>query len=512
MRSWKAPRLRAGLMALLLGGCTVGPNYHRPPAIMSASYKELAGWKVATPSDTIDRGAWWSIYDDPILDGLERQVAVSNQTLKAQEAAFRQSVDAVALTRSQLFPTIGVSTSVQRGNISSGTSGTTGLTTGTASGTTTSTGLGSSGTGSGGTRTISRVSGTVDWELDLWGRIRRQVESSVASSQASAADLASVLLSLQAQLAIDYFLLRAADSLTALLEATVRDFQQALDITQNQAKVGVALPSDLVTAQTQVETARAALINAGVQRATLEHAIAVLIGRAPAELTIAPAPLATRIPVVPPGVPSELLERRPDIAAAERMMQAQNAQIGVAVAAFYPTITLSALIGAFASPVSGASAASSLIWALGAAASEPLFEGGARRATEAATRAAYDQAVAVYRQTVLTAFQGVEDQLSTLRILAEETGAAEKAVTLARRNVQIALNEYQAGTQPYTTVAFAQNTLLLNEETALAVQQNRFLASATLIENLGGGWQAEELPSPASLQRFNPLLPGSRLP
>ena len=296
-------RRAAALIPLVLSGCMLGPDYKRLPAIAAAQYKELAGWKAATPSDTLDRGAWWSIYHDPVLDGLQRQVAASNQTLKAQEAAFRQAVAAVAEARAQLFPTVGVTTAAQRSSSGSGTFTTSSGTTGTASGT------GLSGSSGGFTRTSYSLEGTVDWELDLWGRIRRQVESNVSAAQASAADVANIRLSAEGQLAVDYFELRAADSLAALLDQTVHDFREALRITENQYNAGVAARGDVITAQTQLQSAVASAINVGVQRATLEHAIAVLIGRAPADLSIPPAPLAARIPVVPPGVPSTLLAR-----------------------------------------------------------------------------------------------------------------------------------------------------------------------------------------------------------
>ena len=534
------------LAALMLAGCMVGPDYRRPPAIAAARYKELAGWKPSTPRDAVDRGPWWSIYQDPVLDRLERQVVVSNQTLREQEAAFRQAVAVVAEARSQLFPTIGATTSVTRsagggGGARGGTTtltspslgtglGTTGTGVGTGTGTgvaqgtnvgtntltTTSTtsGTGStrSGFGGGTAYTSYDLTGTVDWEIDLWGRIRRLVESDVALAQANAADIANVLLSSQAQLAIDYFELRASDSLAALLSDTIRDYQQALKITTNQYNVGVAARGDVITAQTQLETAAASLINVGVLRSQLEHAIAVLTGRAPADLTIPPAKLAARVPAVPPGLPSDLLERRPDIAAAERSMAAQNALVGEAVAAFYPQVTLSALYGYVGNPLSSLIQAANRIWSLGASASESLFEGGARTAAVAAARASYDQAVATYRQTVLVAFQGVEDQLSALRIYEQQARALDEAVALARRAVQIALNEYRAGTQPYTTVITAENTLLADEETALTVQQDRFVASVTLVEDIGGGWNATAIPSRGSLQTFNPLLPASHLP
>jgi NodT family efflux transporter outer membrane factor (OMF) lipoprotein len=519
----------AAVAALLLGGCMVGPDYRRPPAIMSGHYKELAGWKPGTPGDTLDRGAWWSIYRDPVLDRLERQVAISNQTLRAQEAAFRQTVAVVAEARSLLFPTVGVTAPVERSGSGGGgaRSGTTTLTSPSLGGVGTGTGLGtgtntltatstSLGTGSGsfgGTaRTTYTLQGTVDWEIDLWGRIRRQVESDVALAQASAADIESVRLSAEAQLAIDYFELRAADSLDALLNDTVRDYRQALQITQNQYNAGVAARGDVITAQTQLQSAVTSFINVGVLRSQLEHAIAVLIGRAPSDLTIPPELLPARIPVVPPGIPSELLERRPDVAAAERTMQAQNALVGVAVAAYYPQVTLSALYGYVGDPVQSLIQAANRIWSLGAAASESLFEGGARTAAVAAAAATYDQAVANYRQTVLLAFEGVEDQLSALRILAEQARAEDEAVALARRAVQIALNEYRAGTQPYTTVITAQGILLTDEQAALTIQQDRLVASVTLVEDLGGGWSAARLPSRGSLQTFGPLLPGESLP
>jgi NodT family efflux transporter outer membrane factor (OMF) lipoprotein len=526
---------RAALgLAALLAACTVGPDYRRPsPSAVPVAYKELAGWKPGTPSDTLDRGAWWSVYNDPVLDGLERQVAISNQTLRAQEAAFRLAVATVAVARSQLFPTVATTASVQRSSRGSGgvSGGTTTLTSpslgvGSAGVGTTGTGLAGTGvntltttstrTGSslGGTRTSTSFSleGTVDWELDLWGRIRRQIEGDVSLAQASAADVANARLSAQAQLAIDYFELRAADSLAALLDQTVRDYREALRIAENQYNVGVAARGDVITAQTQLAGAQASFVNVGVQRATLEHAIAVLAGRAPADLTIPPETLPARVPVVPPGVPSELLERRPDVAAAERTMSAQNAQIGVAIAAFYPTVTLSALFGYVGDPVQSLVQAANRLWSLGASASESLFEGGARTAAVAAARASYEEAVATYRQTVLTAFEGVEDELSSLRVLADEATAEDEAVALARRAVQIALNEYRAGTQPYTTVITAQNTLLTNEQAALTVRQDRFVASVTLIEDLGGGWGATDLPSRNSLQTFDPLLPWSHVP
>lgn len=511
----RAPGL---LLLALLSSCKVRPDYQRPDTPITPTYKELPGWSPAQPRDAIDRGAWWSIYDDPTLDALERRVAIDNQTLKASEAAFRASVAAVIEARAQLFPTAGVTASVQRraGGGSSGATtltspslnalsgGSVGGTTGNGTLTTTTSGNGNTG---GVARTITTVEGTVDWELDLWGRIRRQVESNVAAAQASAADIATARLSAQSQLAIDYFALRAADSLAALLTDTVRDYERSLQITRNQYAAGVAARADVITAQTQLAGAQSQLVNAGVQRAQLEHAIAVLTGQPPGAVALGPAPLPKRVPVVPAGVPSELLQRRPDIATAERDVQAQNALIGVAVAAYYPAVTLSALYGFSGNPISSLISVGNRVWSLGASASETLFEGGARTGAVLAARANYDQAVANYRGVALSAFQGVEDQLSTLRILAQQAEVQDQAVQLAGQSVRIALNQYRAGTVPYTTVITQQAILLSDQQAALAIQQNRLVASVTLIEALGGGWQEADLPSRSDLQRFNPLLP-----
>ena len=464
-------------LLLLLVACEVGPDYHRPDAIVPATFKEVAGfipvgWKLGQPNVAIDRGAWWSVYDDPVLDGLEKQVEVSNQTLKQDEAAFREALAVVRQARSGLFPTATVTPGVTRSKGGSGSS-----------------------SGGSGAHTEYSLEGNATWDPDVWGKIRRSIESDVASAQASAADLAAAKLSLQGMLATDYFELRGADQLAALLHDTVAAYQRALDVTRNQYAAGVATPSDVITAQTQLLSTQAQEINAGVQRAILEHAIALLVGRAPADLTIARSALPTAVPVVPAALPSALLERRPDIAAAERAMQEQNALIGVAVAAYYPDLSLTAAFGYAGNPIGSLFKASNQVWSLGASAAEIVFEGGLRPAQVAAARAAYDGAVANYRQVVLTAFQGVEDQLSTLRILQQQAAVDTDAVNAAQRAVTIALNEYQAGTQAYTTVVTAQATLLADQETALTVQQDRLAASATLIQDLGGGWDISQLPS-----------------
>ena len=480
---------RTPLIALmLLSGCMVGPDYQRPDAPEAATFKEATadvpdGWKLGTPIDQLPKGAWWSIYQDPALDALERQVALSNQNIKSFEAQYRQAQAIVDEARSQELPTVGVSAGVTRSR--SGGSGGIGSTSGVTT----------TGSSSRGARTQFTAEGTASWDLDLWGRIRRQVESDVASAQVSAADLANATLSAQSTLATDYFQLRAQDALTQLLTDTVKADEEALRITQNQYDAGTAAPSDVAQAETELASARAQLISAGVQRQTFEHAIAVLTGVPPAALTLPPGTLATNVPLVPAGLPSALLERRPDIAGAERAMAEQNALIGVAVAAYYPDISLSADYGFEGNPIGKLFRAANRIWSLGANASETLFDGGERDATIRAAQASYDGSVATYRQTVLTAFQQVEDQLSTLRILQQQAVAEAEAVRAAGHSRDIALNEYRAGTVAYTTVVTAQTALLGDQEAALTVQQNRFVASATLIAALGGGWTVGDLPT-----------------
>jgi len=472
-----------GLLVLAVA-CSVGPNYHRPSAPVPTAYKEFKGWKVATPNDTINRGAWWSVYRDPALDGLERQVNVSNQTLKQDEAAFQQARAEVREQQSGFFPSLAATPQIQREKAGGGNN-----------------------TFRGGAAITSySLEGTATWEPDVWGKIRRSVESSVANAQASAAQLAAAKLSLQAQLATDYFQMRYADSLKSLLEDTVKSYQRSLDITKNQYAAGTAARSDVINAEAQLLAAQAAAINVGVQRAQSEHAIALLVGKPPSEVSISPTALAERVPIVPAEIPSALLERRPDIADAERQMQQENALIGVQVAAYYPTIDLSASFGYAGGPAAALFSASDQVWSLMANASETLLSGGQRSAAVAAARAAYDQSVANYRETVLAAFQNVEDELASLRILGRQSGVDQAAVQAARQAVEITLNEYQAGTVAYTTVITAQVTLLTDQETALLVQENRLIASVALIQALGGGWNASQLPSQQELQKLH-LIP-----
>ena len=464
------------LLPLLLTGCLVGPDYDRPAAPVPDSYKELAGWTIAAPADAAPKGDWWTVFHDPVLDRLERQVAVTNQTVKAAEAAYRQARALVAEAQAGLFPTLGANPGVTRSSLNGSSS------------------RFGAGNFTGKALTQYSVEGSAGWDLDVWGRIRRQVESQQAAAEIGAADLANATLSAQATLAADYFDLRAEDSLTQLLQNTVVAYTRALRITRNEYDAGTASQADVVTADAQLKSAQAQLVGVGVQRAAYEHAIAVLTGHAPADLTLPPALLPRAVPVLPPGLPATLLQRRPDIAAAERTMSEQNAAIGVAVAAYYPDITLSGAFGFAGMPLSSLFTVANRVWSLGAAASAPILEGGLRLATVRAARAGYDASVAAYRQTVLVALQQVEDELAALRILGEQAAAEEAAVRAASRAVEVALNEYRAGTVAYTAVITEQTLLLADQQSALAVQQSRLVAAVGLIQALGGGWRASDLP------------------
>jgi NodT family efflux transporter outer membrane factor (OMF) lipoprotein len=449
-----------------------------------ATYKELSGWKPGVPQDAAPRGPWWSIYDDPVLDSLQRQVEVSNQNLKAAEAAFRTASALVGEARAGYFPTLTANASAQRSGQGKGTSP-------SRSGFSTA----------GRTFTEYDLSAAASWVPDVWGRIRRSVESATANAQASAADLASARLSAQALLATDYFQLRIDDELKRLLEDTADAYERSLEITRNRYAQGVAARSDVVQAQAQLETTRAQAIAVGVQRAELEHAIAVLVGKPPAEFSIAPAPLEMAVPVIPPGLPSTLLERRPDIAAAERIVAASNAEIGVAVAAYYPDITLSASYGFVGTALSSLLQASNAVWAFGPQVAATLFDGGLRSAQVAAAEATYDQSVANYRQTVLTGFQQVEDNLAALRILAQQAEVQATAVKDAEEAQRLILNQYKAGTVAFTSVITAQATALASEQVALDIMASRLAASVALVEAVGGGWNAADLPSAAEVTK-----------
>jgi NodT family efflux transporter outer membrane factor (OMF) lipoprotein len=489
-QSWRGAARVAACLLALLSACTVGPDYNRPGAPVPARYKE-AGWKIGEPLDAIDRGAWWSVYRDPVLDGLERQIDITNQNVIAAEAAFRQAEWIIAQARASYFPAAAIDTSAQRSR-SGGIAGA-------------NTSLGGAATRGGTIANSFSLSTAASWTPDLWGRVRRLVESDVANAQASAGDLASVRLAAQGALTSDYLQLRVADELKRLLDATAKAYAESLRITRNQYAVGIASASDLAQAETQLRSTEAQAIAVGVTRAQLEHAIAVLIGKPPAELSIAPATLLTKVPEVPAGLPSALLERRPDIAAAERQMAAANAQIGVAEAAFYPAITLSADYGVMALKFAKLFTDQARFWAFGSSLAETVFDAGARNAVLEQTRAIFDQTIANYRQTVLTAFQQVEDQLAALRILAQQAEAEAAAVTAAREAERIINNQWLAGTVNYTSVVVAQATALANEEAALNIRQSRLVASAALIQALGGGWDTGQLPSRDRIEQEAPL-------
>jgi NodT family efflux transporter outer membrane factor (OMF) lipoprotein len=486
------------LLVFALAGCAVGPDYIPEAAPTPTKFKELKGWKVATPSDALNRGDWWAFYRDPKLTFLIKQVEISNQTVAAQAAAYEQARALIREAQAALFPVLNAAYNTTRAynGPKSGAAGAIAT------------------AGAAGTYTTTFVPGfTGAWDLDVWGKVRRQIESNASAAQASAADLDNAKLSAQAQLATAYFNLRAADSLHALLIRTVQQYKRTLNIVRNQFNAGYGPPgstcctsADVATAEAQVFTTEAQAINVGVQRAQFEHAIAILIGRPPAELTIEPHLLAGSIPRTPVIVPSSLLERRPDIAAAERTMQEQNALIGVAVAAFFPDISLSGLFqwtGTHPLPFNVAN----IVWSLGAAGTQVLFDGGLRSAQVDAARAVYWQSVANYRQTVLTAFQQVEDELVAVRLLAQQLAIQQKAVKDARQAVEVYLNQFQAGTVAFTTVVTAEITLLADEESELTIRQDLFLASVALIEALGGGWDTNLLPTKKELEKDFSLLP-----
>jgi len=474
--------LLVGLVAGSLAACAVGPNYHRPSAPVPQRFKEADGWKPAEPRDAASGTDWWSVYDDATLSELEKQIDVSNQTLKASEASWRQAVALVSQARSQLFPTIGVTASATRSRGPQGVANLTGTTTTTTSPS---------------SHPVNQFDllGSASWDIDIWGKIRRTIESDVASAQASEADLAAARLSLQGMLATDYIELRVADEQRQLLDETVEGYKRALQITQNQYNVGIVAKTDVITAETQLEGAQSQQINVGVTRATLEHAIAVLVGKPPADFALAPATLGSAVPVVPTGVPSTLLERRPDVAEAERKMAAANALVGVAISAYFPDLTLTGTYGFTNTMLSHLISAPNNLWSVGGSAADTLLDFGARSSQVRQARAAYDNAVANYRETVLTSFQQVEDQLATLRILEQQVQVQEQAVKSANQAAQLTLNQYKAGTVAYTAVVTQQSIALADAETLLTIRQNRLTASVALIQALGGGWDASTLGS-----------------
>jgi len=474
----------AATLTLALVACAVGPNYRRPAAPVDTGFKEDQGWKPATPSVIPSNEPWWSIYQDPLLDDLERQVEVSNQTLKADEAAYWSAEAAIGVDRGTLFPSLSLTAGATRSGSANGVNQA--IT--TSSGTTVTTG-----TGANSHHTIYSAGAQASWSLDVWGRIRRLVESDVAKAQASAADVAAARLSAQVLLAQDYFQLRAADQQVQLYQNEIESFKTALKITQNQVKAGITTMADVYAAQTQLESTQASAVNVQLTRAKFEHAIAVLIGKPPSQLSIDQGSIGTSVPVVPADVPSALLERRPDIAAAERSVASANALVGVAEAAWFPSLTLSGSYGFSSGVLPGLLKAKNALWSFGPSLAESVFNGGATLSQNREARANYEQAVASYRQTVLSAFQAVEDDLVTLRVLEQQAQLQESAVKDARQSEQLTVNQYKSGVVAYSNVITVQTTRLLAEISLLSIQSQRWVASVDLISQLGGGWNATQL-------------------
>ncbi len=469
----------AGLICVfaVLTACSVGPDYKRPTVDAAPVYKEQDGWKPTEPADAMTRGPWWHIFNDEVLNGLEDQIDVSNLTVKEEGAAVEQARALVRESEAGFWPTI--TASFGRTHEKSPSGSTTGS---------------SIVPPSSGPRNFNTAGGSISWPLDIWGQVRRQVEGSKSTMQSDEALLASARLSAQMDLASDYFQLRGQDQLQVLLDDTVKADELALKITENRYRVGVAARADVVTAQTQLLSAQAQQVSVPIQRGTLEHAIAVLIGQQPAVFSIAPVAIRTDVPTVPPDVPSKLLERRPDIAEAERQVAAANAQIGVAKAAYFPSFSLTGSAQyESGGPLSQLFRASNQVWSIGPNVAQTLFAGGLHHAQVAAARAAWAESVDNYRLIVLEGFQQVEDELVTLRTLEKQSAVEDKLVLAAREAEKLTLNQYKAGTVPYSSVITAQTTRLASEQSALTVFIDRLTASVTLIEALGGGWDASQL-------------------
>lgn len=467
---------RAGafsVAALLLGGCAVGPNYQRPTSDVPPAYKESENFKPAQPSDAMAKGKWWEVYNDPQLSSLEEQIGVSNQSLKAAQEQFLQARAALRIARAGYYPTLSVSPSAA-GNRQSQNKAL--FTAGEII-----------------TYPDYLLPVDVSYEPDVWGRVRRTVEASRSEVQASAADLANVQLSLQAELALDYFQLRGLDSQKQLLDSTVAAYEKALQLTQSRYLGGIASAVDVAQAQTQLETTRAEDQDVEVQRAAFEHAVAVLIGKPPAEFSQPPSPLTDPPPVIPPGLPSELLERRPDIAAAERRVQEANAQIGIAKSAYFPVFSITGAGGFESKAIGSLLSGPSGFWALAGEAAETIIDGGQRRGVSEQARAAYRQSVDNYRQTTLSAFQDVEDNLAALRILEQEAKTQEGAVAAAQHSLDLSNSRYRGGVASYLEVTTAQSAALGDEVTAVDILTRRVVASVLLIKALGGGWNSSQI-------------------
>jgi NodT family efflux transporter outer membrane factor (OMF) lipoprotein len=443
---------------LFLSSCMLGPNYQKPEVEVPTAYKELDGWKIAEPKDAVPKGKWWEIFKDPVLNGLVEQVEVSNNELKAAEARYRAARSQVSIARSALFPTLGVTGSAERVKRADAPSTTAGA-----------------------------VTLDAGWEIDLWGRIRRSIEAAEAGQQASASDVEAARLLLQAEVATNYFQLRVTDVAKELLEDAVKNYERNYQLTQNRYAGGVAAKAEVVQAEAQLRSTQAQAIDIRASRATLENAIAVLIGKPPSNFSVAPVPFHVSVPEIPPGIPSTLLERRPDVAAAERRMAAANARIGIAEAAYFPSLDLDARLG-FAGPLSNLFTLPNRTWSLGAALAGTLIDFGGRAGAVSAAEAAYDETVANYRQTVLTSFQEVENNLATLHWLGEESKVQTEATRLARESVVLTINQYKAGTQSYLAVVIVQASQLNEERTMVQLINRRLAATVALVRAIGGTW------------------------
>jgi NodT family efflux transporter outer membrane factor (OMF) lipoprotein len=464
MRAFPLPpvRLLALAAALMCAGCAVGPTYHQPTTAAPTVYKEAAGWVQAAPADTLDRGPWWMLFGDQQLNELAAQVDVSNQNVAASVAAYAQARALVQEQRAGLLPSVDVTAGATR-----------------------------SGGGANGTANQMRLSLGGSWDADIWGRLRGAVTAAGANAQASAADLAGARLSAQGELAIDYFSLRQTDAQRALLVTTIDGYQRVLQITQNRFDAGIAAKSDVLQAQTQLANARVDELSLARQRAQYEHAIAVLVGKAPADFNLPEATWAANVPVVPLGVPSTLLQRRPDIAAAERRVASANEQIGIARTAYYPSIGLSGSYGTAGSRVGDLFSASNGLWSFGLSAAENIFNGGATRARVAGAQAAHDAAVARYRQSVLDAFADVENQLAATRVLGAQQDLRREASAAADQVEAQTLNRYKAGQVSYAEVVQSQQTALTARRAVIQTQADRQTTAVALIQSLGGGWHAD---------------------
>jgi NodT family efflux transporter outer membrane factor (OMF) lipoprotein len=469
------PTLLIATAVLHFCGCEVGPNYRRPAAPTPPAYKETGDWKPAQPNDQNLGGMWWTIFQDPQLDALELQVNVSNQNLKAAEAQYRQSRAALRYSRADLYPTVTAGPSATREHISSNRPPPSAVFDGI-------------------TYNDYILPFDFSYQLDVWGRVRRMVESSRQQAQASAADLATMNLSMHADLALDYFQARSLDAEEQLLNSTVTEYEEALRLTQSQFRGGIASEMEVEQAMTQLKTVQAAAIDVEVMRAQYEHAVAILIGKPPADFSLPPLPLTTPPPPIPAGLPSELLERRPDIAAAERRVASANAQIGVAKSAYYPSITLGASGGFESSNITTLLTGPSGLWSFGGSALMTVFDVGRRRALTDQAIAAYDYQVATYRESVLTGFQQVEDNLAAVRILENEAKVQDEAVVAAQRSLALSLKRYNGGVTDYLEVIVAQNAALSDEVTAVNILGRRMANTVLLIQALGGGWDRSTLP------------------